>query len=152
MAPRRLFNLSDNEVQSWINYKVDDSEYELGHLDALKVSFQHPEREECYTIYFTFSNHCFTRSIKDDERPDLSSIYPYPKDRRVFDLRRYSLSRQLPQIIETLPEHFCFHGGYSRYCSCRVTEDDGNEVEYQIVYRVWKANGKMRFHVESAYL
>lgn len=50
-----------------------------------------------------------------------------------------------------LPKQFCYHGGYSRYCSCKITQADGTEVFYQVVYRAWKEKAKMRFHIESAY-
>ncbi|MEZ8197109.1 MULTISPECIES: hypothetical protein [Vibrio] len=151
MATNRLFNLPDNAVQHWKSFQYDNKEFDFGHLDALKVTFQHPNRNERYTLFFTFSHHTFTRSIRDDETPERVLLYPYPVDLRVFDLTRYELSRQLPRIIETLPEQFTYHGGYSRYCSCKLTQEDGSEVYYQVVYRVWKERGKLRFHVESAY-
>lgn len=151
MATRRLFNLPDNEVQQWSNFEMNDKAFDLSHLDARKITFQHPSRQEHYVLHFTFSNHCFTRGIRDDETPSEDEIYPYPKDRRIFDEKRYQLSYHLPQIVETLPEQFCYHGGHSRYCSCKITDSDGTEISYQVVYRVWKERGKMRFHVESAY-
>ncbi|MEZ8094541.1 heat-shock protein [Photobacterium swingsii] len=151
MTVKRLFNLPDREVQQWSVFGKDDISYDFGHLDAQKVTFQHPERNERYILYFTFSHHCFTRGIKDHDAPTEADIYPYPVDRRIFDERRYALSLHLPQIIETLPEQFCYHGGHSRYCSCTIREADGTEVSYQVVYRVWRKSGKMRFHVESAY-
>ncbi len=113
-----LFNLPDKEVQQWKPFKFDGQEFNLAHLDAQKITFTHPARNECYTIFFTISNHAFTRSISENENIPEERIYPYPKDPRVFDEVRYKLSRYLPQIIETFPEQFCYHGGYSRYCSC----------------------------------
>lgn len=151
MATKQLFNLPDKEVQQWKEFSRNDQTFDLSHLDARKIQFKHPEREEQYTIFFTISNHAFTRSVGEDEQVPLDEIYPYPKDRRVFDDVRYNLSRHLPQIIETLPEQFCYHGGHSRYCSCKLKDEDGNEINYQVVYRVWKKSGKMRFHIESAY-
>ena len=100
---------------------------------------------------FTFSHHVFTRGIKSDESPDVIDIYPFPSDKRLFDKTRYELSKHLPQIIATLPNQFCYHGGYSRYCSCKIKQDNCIEIYYQVVYRVWKEHGKMRFHIESAY-
>ncbi|MEL7477989.1 MAG: heat-shock protein [Pseudomonadota bacterium] len=148
---KQLFNLPDSYVQQWKPFTYNGKTYNLDHLEARKHKFEHPERDESYTIHFTISNHAFTRSIGKNEVVAEEQIYPYPKDRRVFDETRYNLSKHLPQIIETLPKQFCYHGGHSRYCSCKLKDNDGNDIFYQVVYRAWKKSGKMRFHVESAY-
>lgn len=151
MTKKRIFNLSDNEVQRWKDFQIGDKKYNLSHLNACKYQFNHPERNESYTLYFTFSHHVFTRSIKEEEHIEQEIIYSYPSDKRAFDKARFTLSQYLPNIIKTLPEQFCYHGGYSRYCCCKIVQEDGTEIYYQVVYRAWKARGKMRFHIESAY-
>lgn len=151
MSQKTLLNLADNEVQQWKSFTLDSKEYCFKHLNAFKHSFTHPQRNETYLLYFTISHHVFTRSIKNSLTPEVDKIYPYPSDERVFDCVRYNLSFHLPNILKTLPEQICYHGGYSRYCSCKITQEDGTQIQYQIVYRVWKSRGKMRLHVESAY-
>lgn len=151
MAKKKLFNLPDNEVQQWKSFSDGINEYHFNHLNSCKHLFTHPERNESYTLYFTFSHHVFTRSIKENENADPAKIYPYPSDERIFDENRFKLSKHLPEIVQTLPNQFCYHGGYSRYCSCKISQEDGSEIYYQVVYRVWKERGKMRFHIESAY-
>lgn len=151
MAYKNNFNLPDNEVQHWKKFNFNGDEYDFNHLSSCKHTFQHPERNESYTLFFTFSHHVFTRAIKGGDNDLSTSTYPYPSDNRVFDLDRFHLSQFLPEIVATLPDQFCYHGGYSRYCSCKINQDDGSEVYYQVVYRVWKERGKMRFHIESAY-
>ena len=151
MAKAQLFNLPDNEVQQWKDFNIEADRYNFSHLNARKLNFSHPERNENYTLYFTFSHHVFTRSIKEDEYVEPSLIYPHPSDIRAFDTLRFELSMHLPHIVETLPNQFCYHGGYSRYCSCKISLVNRGDMYYQVVYRVWKTRGKMRFHVESAY-
>jgi hypothetical protein len=151
VTAKRLINLPDSEVQQWNSFNFDEVEHDLSHLDACKQIFRHPTRNETYTLFFTFSHHVFTRGIKQNETPNTAIIYPYPKDERVFDAARFKLSKNLPLIVETLQDQFCYHGGYSRYCSCKIDQEDGTEIRYQVVYRVWKKQGKMRFHIESAY-
>lgn len=151
MKNNQIFNLNDNEVQIWKNFELGGIDYNFSHLNAKKITFTRPERSEQYTLFFTISHHVFTKGIEDDDEIELHWIYPHPTDKRQFDLIRYKLSLNLPQIIETLPEQFCYHGGYSRYCCCKIHQDDGTEIYYQVVYRVWKSKGKMRFHIESAY-
>ncbi|TXR54169.1 heat-shock protein [Reinekea thalattae] len=151
MTKKQLFNLPDNEVQQWKNFNIGNHKYNLQHLNACKHHFDHPERNESYTLFFTFSHHVFTRSIKAVENVKTDQIYPYPSDQRAFDLARFKLSKHLPNIIQNLPDQFFYHGGYSRYCSCKLTQENGTSIEYQVVYRTWKTRGKMRFHIESAY-
>ncbi|MFT6390116.1 MAG: hypothetical protein ACJAUP_003517 [Cellvibrionaceae bacterium] len=151
MANQKLFNLTDNEVQQWKSFNIDGTEYDFSHLNACHYTFHHPKRDERYTLFFTFSHHVFTLGIKKEENLESTQIYPYPSDERAFDTVRFNLSKYLPQIVATLPEQFCYHGGYSRYCSCKIDLENGAEIYYQVVYRVWKNRGKMRFHVESAY-
>lgn len=148
---QKSFNLPDKAIQHWKSFNLDSEIYSLKHLNSCKHTFKHPERSESYTLFFTFSHHTFTRKAHKNESIKSKNIYPYPSDERIFDFARFELSKHLPQIIETLPEQFCYHGGYSRYCSCKISQKDGSEVSYQVVYRVWKERGKMRFHVESAY-
>ncbi|WP_440903191.1 heat-shock protein [Catenovulum sp. SX2] len=151
MANKRIFNLADNEVQQWKGFNLDGKVFNFHHLNACKHTFSHPKRNESYTLYFTFSHHVFTRGISAVENIEQAKIYPYPPDERVFDRTRFELSKYLPEIIATMPDQFCYHGGYSRYCSCKISQEDGTVTYYQVVYRVWKCRGKMRFHVESAY-
>lgn len=56
MSYKRLFNLSDHEVQQWKPFQHVNAEYPLDHLDACKLVFQHPKRNERYTLFFTFSH------------------------------------------------------------------------------------------------
>ncbi len=151
VANQRLFNLPDNEIQQWKSFIIDGTEYDFSHLNACKHTFQHPNRNESYTLFFTFSHHVFTRGVKEEDNLESTPIYPYPSDERIFDTTRLQLSKYLPQIVATLPDQFCYHGGYSRYCSCKIDQEDGTAVYYQVVYRAWKERGKMRFHIESAY-
>ncbi|MGR5253649.1 heat-shock protein [Vibrio astriarenae] len=151
MAKKQIFNLPDSEVQLWKPFTIDGQTFNFSHLNARKIQFTHPERDESYILFFTISHHVFTKSIGKTEKVLRNQVYPFPKDERIFDHVRYKLSHHLPNIIETLPEQFCYHGGYSRYCSCKVKDDEDNDINYQVVYRVWKKGGKMRFHIESAY-
>ncbi|MBD1574837.1 heat-shock protein, partial [Vibrio sp. S17_S38] len=132
MKNKQIFNLNDNEVQIWKNFELGGIDYNFSHLNAKKITFTRPERSEQYTLFFTISHHVFTKGIEDDDEIELHWIYPHPTDKRQFDLIRYKLSLNLPQIIETLPEQFCYHGGYSRYCCCKIHQEDGTEIYYQV--------------------
>ena len=145
------YNLPDKAYQFWKPFFYKYQEYSLEHLTATKRTFFNEKKQEKYTLYFTFSHHVFTSSKKEIALDD-ELLYNFPKeDLRVFNFERYKLSKNIPNIIENLQEQYFYHGGYSRYCSSKVYLESGEEVYYQIVYRVWKERGKMRFHIESAY-
>ena len=147
-----LFNLADKNYQFWKSFTYESKTFNFEHLNACKHIFKHPKRAEKYTLYFTFSHHVFTKQQNTTTINNSDEIYPFPsKDLRLFDKERYELSKYLPEIIKTLPEQFCYHGGYSRYCSCKIQRSDHEEIYYQVVFRTWKERGKMRFHIESAY-
>lgn len=149
---KTIFNLPDKAYQFWKPFLYKGKEYNLDHLTALKYTFSNEQKKESYTLYFTFSHHVFTRSKKENEIISNELIYNFTKeDLRVFDFVRYKLSKNIPKIIENLPDQFFYHGGYSRYCSCKIYLESGEKVYYQIVYRAWKQAGKIRFHIESAY-
>lgn len=149
--PKKIFNLPDEAFQFWKPFSYQGQDFNLDHLKACKHTFTHPDRSEQYTIFFTFSHHTFTRSIKDSSHQS-HDIYPLPsKDPRLFDIERYHLSKFLPEIVRTLPDQYTYHGGYSRYCSCKIKNDAGQAIYYQVVYRAWREHGKIRFHIESAY-
>lgn len=151
MAKKGFLNLPDNAVQRWKSFVYGDTAFDFSHINARKITFKHPERNESYNLFITFSHHVFTRSLKPEDSLNDPLVYPYPSDVRIFDDLRYELSKYLPEIIDTLPTQFCYHGGHGRYCSCKITLESGVEIHYQVVYRVWKEKGKMRFHIESAY-
>jgi hypothetical protein len=152
MAANTLFNLADKEYQFWKSFTYDGVDWDFSHLSVRKHTFQHPSRNERYTVYFTISHHVFTTEIEQTPNVTDDQIYPYKtSDLRAFCKNRYQLSLHLPEILENLSTKFCYHGGFSRYCSCKLKDEKGNDILYQVVYRVWKERGKMRFHIESAY-
>ncbi|WP_087533857.1 heat-shock protein [Pseudoalteromonas sp. A601] len=152
MNVKNLFNLADNEYQFWKSFNFQGTEINFKHLNARKHTYTHPERDEHYNLYITISHHVFTVDSTKLSATSEVALYPHkPEDSRAFCTKRYALSFHLPQILETLPEQFCYHGGYSRYCTCKLKDENGNDIFYQVVFRVWKERGKMRFHVESAY-
>lgn len=152
MSSKHIFNLMDGEFQFWKPFKYKGVMYTFEHLSATKHIYIHPIRDESYTIFITISHHVFTVQPSKSTDSDEPRIYPHkPKDKRAFCPNRYLLSFELPQILKTLPKQFCYHGGYSRYCTSKLKDGRGNSILYQVVFRVWKQRGKMRLHVESAY-
>ena len=144
------FNLPDKAVQNWRSFRYKGEVYTFEHLNARKITFENPKISESYTLYITISHHAFTESCKSGTCSD-DEYYPNSKDKRIFSAERYLLSKNIPEILLDLPNQFFYHGGYGKFCSCKIKKSDGTEVIYQLVYRIWKQERKLRFHIESAY-
>lgn len=154
MAVKKKFNLDDNEVQQWKAFEHSSGNvYSLEHLDAELVTYQDDKNPNItYKFYVTYSHHCFAKSDDElSEEDNQINMYPSPKDRRPFNLRRYILSFHLPDIVKSLPDLFVFHGGYDSYCSVTMKDENGQQITYQIAFSVFRSKKKLRLHVESAY-
>ncbi len=78
--------------------RLQGVDYPLGHLDNLQ--FQVFSGSNTYTIETIFSCHCFTETVQPHHTPDW--IYTHRGERRAFDLDRYTLSQNLPQLVTAL--------------------------------------------------
>ncbi len=139
MEKKRPFNLPDKEYQYWKPFRCDNRVYSFDHLNAKELIFNNPYKSDIYRIYATISHHVFTVSINANRNQSLDGIYSEkPTDKRLFSEQRYKLSFYLPQILDTLPNQFCYHGGYKKYCICQLKDENGSDIFYQVVFKVWK--------------
>jgi len=118
------------------------SEYDISHLKPHTVIYIIPpdakkNRGElkCH-VMVSYSDHCYTKAVGDATQ-------------REFDLTRYELSKNLPEIISGL---------MSRKCSFALdrnffTVESKERGEYEIYFSVYKNSfGKMALRVQSAYI
>lgn len=146
------------EVKQWRNFQLGEDIYDLSHLNAHTVEYldtRNPEKIISYRFLVTYSCHCFTKDdslLSEDERKHL--MYQTPKENRPFNLERYELSKQLPQIINSLAQSHILirHAGHGRFATVKISDKMGNEVEYYVFFTVFKEKNKLRIHVVSAYL
>jgi hypothetical protein len=108
---------------------------------------------ESYRVNISFSHHCFTQGLPAEaEKYDATLRFDVDGDKRIFNVRRWRLSRNLPDIIEKLPAHKCMQTGRSNYFTVALVDDNGASVEYDVFFRAWKpGKGRINLHVESAY-
>lgn len=151
------FNTVKTEVKQWRNFTFNSQVYDLSHLNAHLVEYlddNDKNKPISYKFIVTYSSHCFTK-----ESDELSSeesqllMYKAPNESRPFNFERYSLSKQLPSIISSLSEktaRVC-HGGYGSYTIIKVLDQNGQEVDYFVVFRVFRESKTLRLHVTSAY-
>ena len=141
----------------WQDFKYDGITYDLRHLHPRTFRFSRPAENnkpaEIYKVEVIFSSHCFTRGPKTDAY-DASLVYPDTYEVRLFDIRRYEMSKRLPDIIQALPESKPRHNRNRRnFFSVELIAENGISVEYDIFFKVRKiAKGRLQMIVETAFI
>jgi hypothetical protein len=136
-----------------------EEEYDLKHLDPCTFVYVRPavgtRPQETYKVDTIFTSHCFTRGLRPSEVYDPSLVYadgdPKP---RLFDLRRYELSKQLPKFIQELPTTKPHHNSNRlNFFSIVLLSEEGEEFEYDIFFKIKKSGkGKLEMIVETAFV
>ena len=97
----------------WRDFNYDGRVYDLSHL--------HPR---------------IFRGPRDGETFDPLLIYPDDYEARIFDFRRYEMSKRLPEIIQGLPARKPRHNrSRGNYFSVELVAENGDTVEYDIFSR-----------------
>ncbi|WP_373526496.1 heat-shock protein [Nostoc sp.] len=107
-----------------------------------------------YKFIVTYGLHCFTKEsneLSSDESKFL--MYHAPNESRQFNFERYELSKQLPSIIKSLSEKTTLvcHAGYGNFATVKVLDSNSIEVDYYVVFKVFKETKKLRLHIITAY-
>jgi hypothetical protein len=105
-------------------------------------------------VNVSFSHHCYSRGLpRKDENLDTTLLFEVGGDKRLFDLRRWELSKHLPAIITDLANRKCEQSGRGNFFTVALVAEDGSVVEYEVFFRAWKpGKGRLFIHVESAYV
>ena len=142
----------------WQPFKHGETTYDLSHLHPRIIRFSRPADKdnaaETYNVSVRFTLHCFSREPKRDEAIDPSWIYPDDYEARLFDLRRYEMSKLLPGIIEALPTKKPRHNkNRGNYFTVETVTKDGTVIEYDVFFKVKKqAKGILEMIVETAFV
>lgn len=151
------FKTVKTEVTAWKNFTLDGKVYDLSHLNAHWVEYIDEKDQNnplTYRFIVTYGLHCFTKASEDLSSDELQLLnYKSPRESRAFNLERYELSKYLPKIIESLGERSTLvcHAGYGKFAIVKVVDSLGNEVDYFVVFTVFKEEKKLRLHIQSAY-
>jgi hypothetical protein len=91
----------------WQPFQHGGITYDLTHLHPRTFRFERPAEgnrpAEIYNVQTSFTSNCFTRAPKATEVYDASLIYPDSNEVRIFDPRRYEMSKHVATIIQALP-------------------------------------------------
>lgn len=142
----------------WKAFQYDGKTYDLTHLHPRTFRYERPAEgnkpAEVYKVDTLFTSHCFTREPKKEEIYDIEQVYPDDYENRLFDFRRYELSKQLPEIIQSLPTGKPRHNNNRRnFFSVEIITENGVTVEYDIFFKVKKVTkGRLEMIVETAFV
>lgn len=145
-------------MDRWKNFSHAGQIYDLSHLSKYTHTYVQPAKgtnpERRYEVEISFSMHCFTRGLRPGESSRSQYAYSDSRETRIFDLRRYHLSKQLKTILEQLPVLACFHTNYTTYFSVKTVNENGIAESYEVYFSVSKPEGrdrKLQIFVISAY-
>ena len=142
----------------WKDFNYGGQVYDLSHLHPRVFRFARPAEgahaAEVFDVEVRFTLHCFSRGPRDGEAFDPLLIYPDDYEARIFDFRRYEMSKRLPEIIQGLPARKPRHNkSRGNYFSVELVAENGDTVEYDIFFKVRKpAKGRLEMIVETAFV
>ncbi len=142
----------------WRDFEYGGVTFDLTHLHPRTFRFERPTEgdkpPEVFKVDTIFASHCFTRGPRESEAFDLALVYPDGNEDRIFDHRRYELSKRLPEFIQALPTRKPRHNGKrGNFFSVEVIAEDGTAIEYDIFFKVKKkAKGRLELIVETAFV
>lgn len=141
----------------WKPFEINGKIYDLTHLHPKTLVFKQEAKddkpERTYQIMVIYGLHCFSRKIGDTDT-DERYFYSDDREKRVFDIDRYAMSEALPAIIDALNQKKCFHTGHGNFFIVELINNDGNNAEYEVYFKVSKSSKKdtLNLFIESAYV
>ncbi len=136
--------------------------YSLCHLHPFRFSIKFESNERYkeleVDVHVGFAMHTFTRNgvAGDDE----AWAYLDDRERRVFDLDRYELSKLLPEIVRALATRKCYQAKHQNFLTIELPSGSRDGGEYHVFFLLnnWREEGRksgtrcVRLIVQSAYL
>ena len=142
----------------WQPFTYQGQEYDLSHVHPFDWEYTAPATEKrperTYKVMVQFSLHTFTRGIELGEIVDPAIIFPDDKEERAFDFLRYTLSSQLPGIIQGLGERACYHTHHGTFFTIEVVNPAGVVQDYEVYFSLSRSSRKgwLTLYVQSAYV
>ena len=143
----------------WRAFECEGITYDLTHLHPCTFRFERPADKgkpaEVYTIDTIFTSHCFTRGAEETGAYDKKLVYAHDAyELRLFDVRRYELSKRLPEIIQGLPLRKPRQNSKRQsFFTVELITEDGATCEYDVFFKVEKlGKGQLRMIVETAFV
>lgn len=134
-----------------------NKKYPLNHLHPFRFDVTLPaspqQPEVAVSVSVAFGLHCFTKKIGPNDCP--GDRYRDDREERTFCYERYELSRNLRQIVESLPQRPCGFAKDDNFVTIDVSDSAGANVRYGIFFNLkrWKKanDNAVLLVVQSAY-
>jgi hypothetical protein len=138
-------------------FRFKGHSYDLWHLRAYDAIYERQAEFDKPAVRFqvavSFSHHCFTKGIEVTDGLSDDQLFTHAGEVRLFSVQRWNLSLQLPAIVAELATRECLHANNSNFVTIAMTDDAGNEREYEVYFRVRKTGrGRLWLNIESAYV
>ena len=143
---------------AWAPFTYDSVVYDLSHLHPRTTTVTQSavagKPERIFNLLVFYSLHCFTRGIALNEVPDPALCYSDRRETRVFDFRRYELSKRLPLISSELAKRKCYHSGKGNFFVVELVDESGTREEYEVFFLASRSTtrGSLNLFVQSAYI
>lgn len=129
--------------------------YDLSHLDeqSFPVEIELKNKQtKTLNLICRFSVHCYTRKPDEAEVFDRSLVVMDHKAERLFDVRRWALSKRLPTLVAALPDHKVHKTPFHNMVHIAIESENGQSICYQVFFTLKKEGKKsILMVVESAY-
>lgn len=122
------------------------------------MQFERPAKDgkpaTIFNVDVTFSLHCFAKETSKIEQHDPALEYADARETRLFDFRRYEMSKRLPGIVCGLAKRKCVQTGHSNFLTIDLTDNGGKRIEYDVFFTVSRSSkrGRLNLFVQSAYV
>lgn len=127
----------------------------LDHLEPIQLIVPTHLKPDGARIDVLFSNHCFSERFDPALHIGAQAIVWDGRIRRVFDQRRYELSRALPGIVNDLASAVVFQTPEANFVRIVVPAPAGAAgVDYRMFFRLKTVSSEgadLKLRVESAY-
>ena len=143
---------------------VGGEDYDLTHLQDSVFSFSIAATKGCPEInadmLIQYSSHCVSIGPPHGERFDFAElgmdqlVVDERGNERCFCPERYEWSKNLPDIIRTLPsDRVCFFTGHENWLTFEILDPAGVRHTYEVFFNLRRQSSKfVRVYVESGYV
>ena len=139
---------------SYFNHTINGEKLDLAHLEPFAFAFYIRNLNRELTIDVKFSNHCFTIDFDHMVHSPSLLIMDYKRE-RAYDAERYEMSRNLPDMINSLPNAAVYLTSSDRNYVYLANVKATNGFLYPMYFHLRRAQANSRRNlsmiVESAY-
>ena len=139
----------------WSPFQYRGTTYDLSHLHPFQMTVSQPatqnKPERHYKIQVFFSLHCFTKSKKGEINVDKDLICSDNREDRIFDFKRYELSKNLRNIVQKIGQKRCLHTGHGNYFIIEILNEQQEKIQYEVYFKLSRGKKLLNLYIESAY-